>query len=547
MNRRSLIARAIGKKSTQSEAQSNVVAKNTLAPYMGDWTRQTAVHLLKRTTFGPTLQSIDDSHQKGLEGTLSELFADKPLPSLPINYIADDDPTTPIGESWVGKPLDQSIPNLNTSRNVSLNAWQMGLFNEGGTSIREKLVLFWHNHFVTSDLNFAGLRFNYLDILRRNALGNFRTITEEITVSPSMLIYLNGDKNRRQAPNENYSRELLELFTIGKGDAAGPGDYTNYTEDDVIALAKSLTGWRVTNEEGIVGSEFVSNRHDTNDKQLSHRFDNVVIQNGGENEYKTVIDIILRQEETARFICRRLYIWFVGSDIDANIETNIIEPMAALIRENNYEMKPAIEALLRSEHFYDESIRGCMVNHPIDFIFKMINSFEIETPNNILTKYRVWTEIYRTLLPLEMIILQHPSVAGWKAFYQGPQFYNVWANSFSLPFRERIITALIDGVMVGQHQIKIDTLSLVSKFDNALDPTQLIVELTNFIFCFPISANQIDYLKEILIPGLPDFEWSVEYSDYLSNPDDDDKRLAIENKLAALFTAALKMPENYLI
>ncbi len=547
MDRRSLLTSAFGKNKVKSAPSKQETLVMSLAPYIGDWTADTAAHLLRRTTFGPSLQDINQSLSNGLDQTVSTLLADTPLPSLPINYSFQNDPTTPVGDTWVNKPHDASIMNLNTSRNVSLNGWQMGLFNEGEMSIREKLVLFWHNHFVTSDITLAGYNFHYLDTIRKNALGNFRTLAEEITVSPSMLLYLNGNENTREAPNENYSRELLELFTIGKGDAAGPGDYTHYTEDDVVALAKSLTGWRSINVDGIVGSVFRPNRHDESDKQLSPRFNDAIIENGGENEYKTVIDIILQQSETARFISRRLYIWFVGSYIDSNIEANIIEPMAALIRENNYEIKPALDALLRSEHFYSSSVRGCMVNHPIDFIFKMFNSFEVVIPDTVSTKYRTWVLIYRALLPLDMVILKHPSVAGWKAFYQGPQYYETWANSASLPLREKVVNTLLEGFTVSQQVIRIETLTMITKLNDSLNPTSLIVELTNLLFPYPISEDQITYLKDILIPGLPDFEWTVEYSEYLDDPTDNDKRIAIENKLKALFGAILKMPENYLI
>ncbi len=547
MDRRSLFARSIGKAKTQSDTKSQDIMVASLDPYVGEWTAENAAHLLRRTTFGPTFRGIKEAESNGLAMTVSTLLADNPLPPLPINYSFDDDPDTPIGESWVGKPTDNSIQNLNVSRKVSLNGWQMGLFNEDSASIREKLTLFWHNHFVTSDIELAGYDFHYLNILRKHALGNFRTLVEEITVSPSMLLYLNGNENTRQAPNENYARELLELFTIGKGPSAGPGDSTNYTEDDVVALAKALTGWRSRSNDGDVGSVFINNRHDTSDKQLSNRLNNAVIENEGENEYKTVIDIILQQDETARYTSRRLYIWFVGSNIDADIEANVIEPMAALIRDNNYEVKPALEALLMSEHFHDATIRGCMVNHPIDFIFKLFNSFEIALPNNITRKYPIWVEISRVLDDLDMTILLHPSVAGWKAFHQSPQFYDVWINSVSLPKRERIVNELLEGVMVGQRLVKIDTIEVVSNFNNPSDPNALISDLTNVLFPFPISTGQIDFLKNILIPGLPDFEWTVEYSEFLAEPNDDSKRLAIENKLKSLFGAILKMPENYLI
>jgi uncharacterized protein (DUF1800 family) len=420
--------------------------------------------------------------------------------------------------------------------------------NEGRLNIREKLVLFWHNHFVTSDLPNSSFNYDYLNTLRRNALGNFRTFTEEITICPSMLLYLNGNENSRQAPNENFSRELLELFTIGKGEAVGTGDYTHYTEDDVVAMAKALTGWRSrNNDNGSVGGTFVLNRHDTSDKQLSHRFNNAVISNQNEEEYKTVIDIILQQDETARHLCRRLHIWFVGSDIDVNTEINVIEPMAALIRDNNYEIKPALEALFKSEYFYQEAVRGCMVNHPIDFVFKLFNTFEISIPENILFKYRTWIQIFRNIQTLDMQILTIPSVAGWKAFYQGPQYYDVWANSVSLPIRENIIEIVLNGFNVGDQSIKLDVLSATNKLENANDPNVLIDTIANTIFPFSISQSQKDYLKEVLIPGLPDFEWTVEYGEYLEDQDNPDKKAGVETKLKALYEAMLKMPEFYLI
>jgi uncharacterized protein (DUF1800 family) len=548
MDRRSALAALVGKKQHSKSIEKNAsLLVTSLTPFSGQWTFAEAAHLLRRTTFGPTNADIKQAATQGLEATVEQLLTINPMPSPPINFNFPDDPTTPIGETWINQPLDPTIMNLNTSRNVSLNGWQIGLMNEGGMNIREKLVLFWHNHFVTSDINRSGYNYNYLDLLRRNALGNYRTLTEEITISPSMLIYLNGNENSQQAPNENYSRELLELFTIGKGDAVGAGDYTNYTEDDVVELAKALTGWRSRDVDGIANSLFVNARHDSNDKQLSHRFNNVVISNGAEEEYKTVIDIILQQDETARYISRRLHIWFVGSNIDDATEMNIIEPMAALIRDNNYEIKPALEALLKSEYFHQESIRGCMINHPLDFMFKLINTFEVALPENILIKYRVWVGFFRQLQSLDMVFLGIPSVAGWKAFYQGPQFYDIWANSVSLPLRENLVDTILNGFNISQQNIKLDLLTVVSKIDNADDPNELINNLADTIFPFSIAQSQKDFLKEILIPGLPDFEWTVEYGEYLGDPDDPDLRAGVEGKLEALFNAMLKMPEFYLI
>ncbi|MDF1696281.1 MAG: DUF1800 domain-containing protein [Saprospiraceae bacterium] len=548
MDRRSALATFLGKtQHVKKQEETPPLLVSSLTPYSGPWTFAEVAHLLRRTTFGPSYTTIKEVEALGMEATVDQLLSVLPMPDPPINFNFQNDPTTPIGESWVNKPLDNTIPNLNTSRNVSLRAWTIGLMNEQGLNIREKLVLFWHNHFVTAAITNSTFNFDYMDILRRNALGNFRTMTEEITVCSSMLLYLNGNENTRQAPNENYSRELLELFTIGKGEAAGPGDYTNYTEDDVVALAKALTGWRSRNIDGVENSAFVPNRHDTSDKQLSPRFNNVVISNEDEEEYKTVIDIILQQEETARFISRRLHIWFVGSNIDDSVESNVIEPMAALIRDNNYEIKPALEALFKSEYFYQESIRGCMVNHPIDFTFKLMNTFNINLSNNELLNYRVWSAIFRSLINMDMEIMGHPSVAGWKAFYQAPQYYDIWANSVSLPIRESLVDQFLSGFNVGQLRVKIDVLTETEKIENESEPNDLINGLATTIFPFPISQDQLVFLKEILIPGLPDFEWTIEYSEYLADPDNPDKREAVERKLNSLYSAMLKMPEFYLI
>ena len=137
--------------------------------------------------------------------------------------------------------------------------------------------------------------------------GNFRELTKQITVNAAMLHFLNGNKNEVNSPNENYARELLELFTIGKGDLVGPGDYTNYTEQDIAAFAKALTGWTAWTD-GNDPAEFERwwSSHDTSTKQLSHRFGSQTIENAGAEEYKRVVDIIFEKDEVAYHICRRL-------------------------------------------------------------------------------------------------------------------------------------------------------------------------------------------------------------------------------------------------
>src|SRR4030095_1394575 len=259
-----------------------VEIRGTLDPYSGVWNQQTARHLLKRAMSAPNADQIAKAVEDGLDATIQKLFGPSPDPGLPINYNELNDPNVPVGSAWVNAPITQG---LNYPQR-SIRAWQFSLCLNEGVSLREKMVLFWHNHFVTANANIAKLTYQYVKLLRDNAFGNFRTLVEEITINPMMLEYLNGNENNKNAPNENYARELLELFTIGKGIQAGPGDYTNYTEQDIKEIARSLTGWTI-NYQGlqqagdIPPAVFRLNRHDTGTKTLSNRFGNATINNLG--------------------------------------------------------------------------------------------------------------------------------------------------------------------------------------------------------------------------------------------------------------------------
>ena len=543
MNRRSTLATLLGK-NKKTAAQTTLV-NASLAPYTGPWGIEQAAHLLRRTTFGPTYAQIQQAANDGLQTTLAQLFADQPLPDPPIYFNFNNDPGAGLGETWVNADTNPTIQGLNGARQVSLRVWHFGLLYNAGVSLREQMVLFWHNHFVTADINDARQSYQYINLIRENVWGNFRDLTKAITISPAMLVYLNGNQNSAVAPNENYSRELLELFTIGKGDLAGPGDYTNYTEEDVVQMAKSLTGWisRDRNDPQLVKSTFVPQRHDTSTKQLSARFNNAIIQDAGDQEYSNLIDLIFQQDEVARFICRKLYRWFVHYTIDDSIEVDIIEPMAQLLIQNDYNIQPVLKALLESEHFFNVEEFGCKIKNPVDFTFSLVNSFELSYNGDIIAQHLFWNTIYRAIIPLEMVIYDHPSVAGWKAYYQEPQFYRIWINSASLPVRMNILMILINGYRLRGQDVKIDVLDFTSKLDNAIDPNTLIAEFVSILFPRAITDEQVVYLKEVLIPGLPDFEWSVEYSEYLADPSNEELKNAVESKLRSMLLAMLSMSE----
>jgi len=551
MNRRDSLAVLLGKKKKATNSIKAAPVTNTFSPYTGTWGYEQAAHLLRRTTFGPTSAEIKQAVTDGLDATINKLFQDLPPLDEPIYFSDNNDPLVGLGESWVPYPETDGIGGIRNARRSSLYGWTFKSFWDAGVNITEKMTLFWHNHFVVASTNNPIQLYQYWKTLRDNALGNFQTLVEEVTINPGMLRYLNGTQNTKNAPNENYSRELLELFTIGKGPAAGPGDYTNYTEDDVIELARALTGWRFfTNNTDVyleqIQSSFVPNRHDEGDKQLSHRFNNAIISNEGENEYKTVIDIIFQQEEVARFISRKLYVWFVGSDIHSDIETNIIEPMAQQLIADGYNIKPALMGLLSSEHFYDTSMRGCMISHPIDFFYTLVRTLQTNLPTDLYEQYGMFNLFFRGLsgTQLGMNIFDHPSVAGWKAFYQAPQYYKIWINSVSLPDRMNLSDNYVEGVDVfGLFIFKIDVLGIIASFDNPAVADDMITELAQLVFAQPITDSQKDNLKSI--HGISDVEWQNEYTDYVSGNNSLEE--AIENKLKSLFTTMLKMPEFYLM
>jgi len=549
MNRRSFLQTARAATPLAAPSSSLATATNTLSPYTGPWDTAQAAHLLRRTTFGPNPTQIRQAVTDGLSATIGALFAPQPLPPPPVYYNYSNDPNAVLGETWVNTPPPvPPPPGLLGARRRSLTAWQMGLCMNGGVSIREKMVLFWHNHFAISDINNGQFGYQYLHILRTHALGDFRSMAEEITVSPAMLLYLNGNQNTRQAPNENYARELLELFTIGRGPVAAPGDYTFYTEDDVVALARALTGWVTrTLATGQVAGVYVNNRHDQEQKQLSHRFHNAIISNAGDQEYRVVIDLILQQEEVARYLSRQLHIWFVGARIDPAVEANTIEPMAQLILANNYQIQPAVEALLASEYFFLATNQGCMITHPIDYLFKILNTCLVSSTAPLLPQYRFWDQLYQLATDQDMELMGLPSVAGWKAFYQSPQYDEIWINSVTLVKRQETSDRLANGLNVFGFRWEPDLLAFIAEIDNNLDPNALISGIATYLFAEPLASNQLSFLKEVLIPGLPDFEWTLEYSEYLQDPTNPELRDAVLTKLQSLCRTLFKMPEFYLI
>jgi uncharacterized protein (DUF1800 family) len=522
-----------------------------LTPYSGAWTFDQAAHLLRRTTFGPTRATIQNAVEMGQEAVFNQLFADTPLPEPPINPDFTEDPNVPVGSTWVDAPYAEGV-DLRPYRNQSLRSWIFLNMLEEGISIRQKMTLFWVNHFGIAGINDKRFMYRYLNLLQSKALGNFRQLIKDVTVEGSMLIFLNGNQNTKVAPNENYARELLELFTVGKGDLAGEGDYSTFTEQDVAAMARVLTGWRTfgnlnSNPENPPRVEFIPNRHDTGVKQLSHRFDNAIISDLGDGEYSHLIDVIFQQDRVAYFICRKLYQWFVYYEIDEQTEMEVITPLAQLLMDNDYDLGPVVRTLLSSEHFFDILSVGPMIKNPIDYCLSMVKQLEMALPEDEATRYEIGLRLYRLASSMEMEYMDVPQVSGWKAYFQAPQFYRFWINASTLQIRLGLANLVSTGpLMINGFAYKHDPLAFVAQLENPTDPNVVIEEFSRILHPQPLTDQQKIALKDVLIPGLPDFEWTLEYGEYAANPDNPELANAVSIKLRQLIRAMISLAEFHL-
>lgn len=533
-----------------STAYSAPPTTSGIEGYTGTWTRLQAAHLLRRAAIAPTKAMIQQAVDLGLEGTLDLLFTDPALPPPPINYNDDEDPNVPIGETWVNAPTNGAT---GWKRTQSTLGWMYQQMLEEDISIRERMVLFWINHFGISNVRNHRYEYDYFRLLRERATGNFRQLIKDITIHPAMLRFLNGDRNTKKRPNENYARELLELFTIGKGPQVGPGDYTNYTEDDILAISRSLTGWDDVGAKAAgfnepIGSEFDPKDHDLTQKRLSERFNEVVIPAGmGDKEYEFVVDVIFTKAEVARFICRKFYRWFVYYDIDEAVESTIIEPMAQQLIADDYEIKGALRLLLGSGHFFAFDNIGPMIKCPVDYILSLVKPTEAVLSEDPIIKVGTCLRLQNEAKNLQMDLNNVPSVAGWKAYYQEPLFYRTWMDSNALQGRNDAIRKSFSGAFrFDGISLRIEPLEFVKTLDDPFDPNKLIEEMGLLLLSYPLSDGQVEALKEVLIPGLPDFEWTVEYSDHLAAPDDNKLAKSVKSKLEDTMKAIFSSAEFHL-
>ncbi len=520
-----------------------------LTPYAGTWGTKEVVHLLRRTMFGAAKADIDHFLGMNVGSAVDELLtASATAPTPPLNNYNDSnytDPNVLAGQPWVTAPYDNLA---NTKRRNSFKSWWMGQILNQGRSIEEKLTLFWHNHFATETVVIGDARMAYKNnaLLRQYALGNFKDLVKQVTIDPAMLRYLNGYLNTKNAPDENYGRELQELFTVGKDPVQ------QYTEDDVKAAAKVLTGYRL--DAANLSFTFDSTKHDTSNKQFSSFYSNTIItgQSGtaGANELDDLLTMIFAKAEVAEWICKKIYRFFVYYTIDADIDTNIIQPLATIFRNNGYDIKPVLAALFKSEHFFDSLNRGCIIKTPADYFAGACREFNAVFPDasDITKQYNFWKILETELALCSMDIGDPPNVAGWPAYYQAPGYHELWINSDTLPKRTLFTDLLITTGYTRQgYTLTFDVIAFVQTLSDPTDPNKLINDSLDILFSIDTDTALFNYLKSILLSGqLTDSYWTSAWSDYTAQPGNQTYLNIVKTRLTQMFKYLLDLAEYQL-
>lgn len=528
-----------------------------LTPYTGPFGKPELTHLLRRTLFGCTIADLAYFNGQTLDQVIDALltFTNNTTPPVKTYWDLNGgnpdpnliDPQVAFGATWVDTirygNTDVEITELTSARVQSYMWWRTGLLVDQERNMREKLVLFWFNHMPTQPFTVFNPRTSYVydQLLRDNCLGNFRQFIYNMSIDGAMLDYLNGRLNTNTAPDENYARELMELFTLGEG--------SGYTEEDVQAAARVLTGWTVKEDDGLGNIvlpyvQFRENKHETGDKQFSGFFNNTVIQgqsgpDAGSIELNALLDMILANEEASRFICRQIYRFFVHGEIDANTEATVIEPLAELFRDNISapdQLRIVMRALLTSDHFFSASIRACMIMSPADLVIGTLRKLNIPMPTatQVEAQYLVWRDVYWLMSYGGQDLLDPPNVAGWPAYYQFPSFDNIWLDTATYPARRDILLGILYSGFVtpsdlyqpesSDLELKADLLALVAQFSDPTDPNVLVSEAADLFFAVPVSNGVKAQLKTnyLLFGQMSDVYWTDAYEIYAADPNTTD-------------------------
>ena len=357
----------------------------------------------------------------------------------------------PEWSQWDNKQFNNSGNNKNYYHTL----WQKQAFKDiDNNGFRERLSLFWSNHFVIEykDVNQPAYLYQYYTLIQSHALGNFKTFVSEMGLAPAMLRYLNGYDNKKNNPNENYARELYELFTLGEGNG--------YTQEDITETARALTGYnRHKTYLGVI--EFNETTFDKGSKTIFGRT--------GNWGYSDVIDILFEEKKDliAEFICTKIYQYFVSPKVDSSI----VSAMTKTIKEEDFEILPVLKQLFKSEHFFDSFNNNVIIKSPIDLMLGLHHSLSFQYQDNVDLEFNMRNKCR----DMGQEIFSPVDVAGW----QGNQD---WINSETLPKRwEFADYLLIRYWQKNKNQFKTFIQDLVGT--DEIDLRAIVTQLKDFMFC----------------------------------------------------------------
>ena len=365
-----------------------------------------ARHLLNRTSFAAQTNEIDDYAKLTREQAVDRLLGETrrsaayPAPAWTAKYERVFRP------DMTQEQRMQANRRELVERGLEIRTWWVAEMLSTPSPLTEKMTLFWHNHFATSQqkVRSANLMYRQNVMLRNYATGNFGAMLREVSKDPAMLIYLDGAQNRKGAPNENFAREVMELFTLGEG---------HYSEQDIKEVARAFTGWSIDPEAG----EFRFRRliHDEGSK--------TVLGNEGKFNGDDIITLLLQQSATSEFIVAKLWREFVSPEPDAAA----VKLLAATWRAANYEIKPLLRAMFLSDAFWAPVNRGVLVKSPVDLVVGSLRQFRfaVEDPAPFAVILR----------QLGQDLFNPPNVKGWPVG-------DAWLNTTTLLARKGFLNRL---------------------------------------------------------------------------------------------------------
>jgi len=550
---------------------SRTVVNTGLEAYTGTWGTAQKKHLLNRVLTGYANRHLTDLNNLSLQKSLDLIFTPEKQPSVPVNdydYEITKEETEKQGHVYI-EPGKEYVfaPEPNGSpwpRHQSHDAWLFRNMVQQSTSVHWRMVFFLHNLLAAGKGSVKMLYQHYITLFN-TSFESYKTTIYKITLDPLMLDYLNLQHSQKNKPDENYARELQELFTVGKGPKS------QFTEQDVGEMARLLVGWQFNNDSknkmtGPITNIFNAWNHDTSDKQFSAFYGNRLIKgrNGqdGKKELDEAIDMLFSTNECALYLSRRLYQFFCYPIINDTVEKNVIVPMADLLRKNNYELKVPLRALLGSAHFYDNSFYNSMIKSPLEFMFGFYKEFDMNLFNNttggdipkrfsdpLTANFYKFKNLQWEMSNIGLNYTDPPSVSGWPAYYQEPVFDLFWINSDTIAKRSNIgnnIAKWGAGIGAGDTKgwinLQLDKIKFVSSLKSPENIDLVIDETVERLMSTPISDKAKARIKASVLGGNAPSYYTQLYQSHMSKQTEETRSI-LSNRLENLFGALFQMGE----